>query len=139
MHLEPWHMELIERSRVARLATVSPAGTPALVPVCFALFEGRFAIPIDDKPKSGRPLARLRNLAAEPRCALLFDHYDDDWSQLAWLRVDGSASVIDGGMAPEMLAALRSRYSQYREMDLEHRSVIVMTPARCVSWRWQMD
>jgi hypothetical protein len=42
-------------------------------------------------------------------------------------------------MAPEMLAALRSRYPQYREMDLEHRRVIVMTPARCVSWRWQMD
>ena len=39
------------------------------------------------KAKSGGRLQRLVNLEADARCVLLVDHYDDDWSQLWWVRV----------------------------------------------------
>ena len=47
---------------------------------------------------------------------MLVDHYDDDWSALWWVRVDGSARVIDGGGEDEherALDALVEKYEQY--------------------------
>jgi PPOX class probable F420-dependent enzyme len=132
-----WELELIGRSRRAALATIGAAGRPNLVPVCFAFAAGRFAVPIDEKPKSGRPLARLRNIDRDPRVSLLFDHYDDDWRQLAWLRVEGVASLeSEGGPFRRELDELRRRYAQYREMALESRPLILIEPTRAVSWRW---
>jgi len=75
---------------VARLATVRPDGAPHLVPVVFAVevaADGdRVHLAVDAKPKRTRNLQRLVNLRAEPRCALLVDHYADDWSRLWWGR-----------------------------------------------------
>jgi PPOX class probable F420-dependent enzyme len=137
MQLEPWQRDLITGCRVARFATTPAQGAPALLPVCYAFLEERFFIPIDEKPKSGRPLARLRNIDRDPAVSLLIDRYDDDWSQLAWLRVEGIAVAVDGGSFPHALAALRSRYYQYREMDLESRELIVIAPLRFTAWRWK--
>lgn len=38
-------------------------------------------------------LQRLANVASEPRCSLLVDHYEDDWSSLWWVRADGEATA----------------------------------------------
>ena len=135
--LEPRELELIERSRVARLATISASGTPHLVPVCFAFFDGAFFVPIDEKPKRGGPLARVRNIERDPRATLLLDHYEDDWTQLAWLRFDCDARVLAAGAErPDVLAELRRRYGQYEEMALESRPLIALVPTRHTSWRW---
>jgi len=138
MPFEPWQLELIESCRSATLATINRTGTPSLVPVCYAYLDGRFVIAIDEKPKSGRPLARLRNIAADPRVTLLIDRYDDDWAKLAWLRVEGGAVAIDAMAWPGAVGALRTRYTQYRDMALERRPIMVITPQRHVAWRWQM-
>lgn len=138
LELEAWQRDLVESSRVARLATLNPDGSPHLVVVCFAEVDGRFVIPIDEKPKTSTRLARLRNIEHNPRVSLLFDHYDEDWTQLAWLRIDGTAEVVVAGAEmPAALGALRARYSQYGGMALENLPLLRIAPTRATSWRWQ--
>jgi PPOX class probable F420-dependent enzyme len=107
---------LLDAWPVARLATVAPDGRPHLVPIVFVRHAGALWSPVDGKPKTGGPLARLVNVAAEPRVALLLDHYDADWRRLWWIRVDGRAALGGGDAAVE--AALRAKYPQYRETPL---------------------
>jgi PPOX class probable F420-dependent enzyme len=138
VELEAWQRDLVEFSRVARLATLNPDGAPHLVVVCFAEVDGRFVIPVDEKPKRSTRLARLRNIERDSRVSLLFDHYDEDWTQLAWLRLDGRAEILEHGpeIAPA-LTALRIRYVQYLGMSLETLPLIVVEPVRATAWRWQ--
>ena len=81
-------------ARRAVLATIAPDGRPRLVPICFVV-DGEpptLYTPIDDKPKrSDDPLAlaRVRDIAADPRVTILVDRWDEDWTRLAWLRVEG--------------------------------------------------
>jgi len=85
----------VAEARVARLATVRPDGAPHLVPVTFALLDDdRVVTAVDAKPKTTQHLQRLVNISAEPRVGLLVDHYDDDWQQLWWVRLDGTARVV---------------------------------------------
>lgn len=135
-----WELALIHECRAGRLATIAPDGRPATVPVCYAESGGRLAIPVDEKPKQGRKLARIRNIERDPRVSLLIDRYDDDWTRLAWVRIDGEASVHDRGDAwTAALNALRDRYHQYRDMRLEELPLVEIQPSRVVSWRWQGD
>jgi hypothetical protein len=49
--------------------------------------------------------------------------------------VRGHATIIDRGREHESaLEALRVRYQQYRDMGLENRPVIGLTPERVSSW-----
>jgi len=79
----------VEEARVGRLATVGPGAQPHLVPCCFVLSGDVLYSAVDAKPKTSLRLQRIRNLMANPSAALLIDHYQDDWSQLWWVRVDG--------------------------------------------------
>ena len=120
---------------VARLATIDDAERPHLVPVCFALVEDRLYSVVDEKPKRSTRLQRLRNIETRPSAALLFDVYQDDWDELAWVMVRGSAVILDGGDEYDAaLAALRERYPQYRAMALEGRPLICLVPERVSSW-----
>ena len=83
--------ERLALARIGRLATVTPAGRPHIVPVCFTLHDGRIVTAVDAKPKSTTALARLDNVRATGRASLLVDHYDEDWTRLWWVRVDGPA------------------------------------------------
>lgn len=138
--LTGWQEQLVRECRVARLATIGPDRLPNIVPVCFAYEGGTFAIAIDEKPKRGGKLARIRNIERDPRVTLLVDRYDDDWTRLAWVRIHGRATVAErGSEQPAALRALRDRYPQYREMALEERPLISIVPERIVSWRWNED
>jgi PPOX class probable F420-dependent enzyme len=107
--------ERLALAPVARLATVGPDGAPHLVPCCHALVGEVVYTAVDDvKPKRSLALRRLENLRAEPRATLLVDHYDDDWSTLWWVRVDGSARLLDGGdERHRSLEILAEKYPQY--------------------------
>jgi PPOX class probable F420-dependent enzyme len=119
---------------VARLATVRPDGAPHIVPVCFAVAAGTIYTAVDGKPKRTPDLARLANIAAEPRVALLADHYDDDWTRLWWVRVDGTARrVTDAGERERALAALRTAYRQYAETP-PRGAVIAVDPLGFSGW-----
>ena len=126
----------LEGRRVAHLATADAAGVPHVVPVCFALADDSVYIAIDRKPKSGKPLKRLRNIAENPAVTLSADHYDDaDWSRLRWVMLRGRAEVLEGGA--EHAAAhrlLRAKHRQYRAMDLAPLPVIAIRIERVTSW-----
>ena len=127
----------LEHQRVARLATVDERGHPHVVPVCFALHNGRIYTPVDEKPKRGEPAAlrRVRNILTHPQICLVVDIYDDDWSKLAWLQVRGAATLVaEEQERAGAITALRERYIQYRGMDLKSRPLIGITPEQVVGW-----
>lgn len=131
-----WELELLEEQPAGVLGTIGASGRPHLVPVCYAFAGTDVVIPHDEKPKRPGPLARSRNIERDPRATLLVQRYSDDWSQLAWVRVEGAAVVVPrGDERPGALAILRKRYPQYRDMALEARPLLVLTPERVRSWR----
>jgi PPOX class probable F420-dependent enzyme len=106
--------ERFASARVARLATADADGVPHIVPLVFAVEGDTVFSAVDAKPKRTSDLKRLRNIAANPRVALLADHYDDaDWDRLWWARADGTGRVLDS--SPEAVGLLRERYAQYRD------------------------
>ena len=107
-------LDAIRDERVARLATHNPNGAIDLVPVTFALADdGTIVTAVDHKPKRTQQLQRLENIRHDPRVTLLADQYDDDWSELWWVRVRGTASVVDEP-EPAILDPLVAKYEQYR-------------------------
>jgi PPOX class probable F420-dependent enzyme len=111
--LESDALALVAAARVGHLATVRSNGAPHLVPVVFALIGRRLVSPIDHKPKRSPRLLRLDNIRQESRVSLLVDHYEEDWTRLWWVRVDGSASILDS-IHPSETAALAEKYPEYR-------------------------
>ena len=127
----------VESMRVARLATADANGVPHVVPVCYALLGGSLYVTIDEKPKRPevRAMKRLRNIAENPRVAVVVDHYDEDWSRLAWVMLRGRADVLDHGDEHDRAqAGLRERYPQYRAMRIEPLPVIALRIARVTAW-----
>ena len=139
MSLSPAHRAFLLAPRRAVLGTPRPDGRPRLVPLCFALVEDSIVRVIDLKPKSTpepRALARVRDLLARPGVTLLVDRWSDDWSELAWLRIDGQARLVepgDDGHAAA-IAALTERYEPYRSMPIASAPVIVIEPDRVIGW-----
>jgi len=126
---------LFASAPVARLATVRPDGSPHIVPICFAFSGETIYTAVDHKPKASAALARLRHIAAEPRVALLADRYEDDWSRLWWVRVDGDASIADSRQEREAAsAALAAAYPQYADRPPQG-PVIAVRPRRFSGWR----
>ncbi|BBZ46439.1 TIGR03668 family PPOX class F420-dependent oxidoreductase [Mycobacterium parmense] len=125
------------QSPVARLATVSPDGAPHLVPVVFAVADGDMVYTaVDAKPKTGRRLRRLANIAGNPRVSLLVDHYDDDWAGLWWVRADGEATVhSDGAAVAAGYRLLRAKYPQYQYVSLDG-PVIAIAVQRWSGWHF---
>jgi len=117
-------------------------GRPLVVPVCYA-FDGRTCVTaIDAKPKrvAPRALRRVRNIADNPQVSLVVDRYDEDWSQLRWVIVQGRADIL--GEGPERATAvdlLRAKFPQYRAMGLDRDITIVIriSPERTTYWSWK--
>jgi pyridoxamine 5'-phosphate oxidase family protein len=66
MEFTPAELELLRSQRLCRLATAGPSGWPHVMPVMYTLTEGgSFEFDADG--------IKLRNLAADPRCALVVD------------------------------------------------------------------
>jgi len=96
--------------RVARLATVDPEGVPHVVPICPVL-DGEAVVFATDAT------AKLRNLEANPACALVFDEYVEDWSLLRQVLIRGRAEILAEGPAWERgKALLEEKFRQYEPM-----------------------
>ena len=87
------------RRRVS-LATASADGLPLVVPICFALVEGRIYSAVDAKPKRTRDLRRLRNVADNPHVSLVIDLWDEDWTKLALGSLRRMDEAHGGMLAP---------------------------------------
>jgi PPOX class probable F420-dependent enzyme len=107
-------------ARVARLATVGASGLPHLVPVTFAMSPDParpvLATAVDHKPKTTLDLRRVRNIGETGRVSILTDEYDEDWTRLWWVRLDGRARILaDAAERAGPLAWLVAKYPQYQE------------------------
>jgi coenzyme F420-0:L-glutamate ligase/coenzyme F420-1:gamma-L-glutamate ligase len=134
---------LLRDARRGVLATIARDGTPRLVPIAFVFAPaGVIYSALDEKPKSvadPRELARVHDIQARPRVSVLADEWSEDWSGLAWVRVVGTARLVDpdGDSASEHAEAvrlLRAKYLQYETHALESRPVIRIEVERVVSW-----
>ncbi|HSH22242.1 MAG TPA: pyridoxamine 5'-phosphate oxidase family protein, partial [Candidatus Caenarcaniphilales bacterium] len=123
-------LALLADARRAVLATIAADGRPRLVPIAYAVApwtdaDGRNVIysPLDEKPKSvadPRRLARVRDILERPEVTLLIDRWSENWSELAWLRVEGEATLLEpsagwteAGRHADAVRLLRGRYPQY--------------------------
>jgi PPOX class probable F420-dependent enzyme len=129
------------QSPIARLATITPDGTPHLVPVVFAVDadpqDGHDVVytAVDAKPKTTHRLRRLLNIESNPQVSLLVDHYADDWTQLWWVRADGVAAIHADGQAMDTgYRLLRAKYRQYQSVPL-NGPVIAIIVRRWSSWQ----
>jgi PPOX class probable F420-dependent enzyme len=119
-------------ARVARMARITADG-PRLVPVTFAWHRDAAVWAVDRvKPKRHERLRRLDDLAADPRVALLADHYAEDWAELWWVELRGTAATLEGEAAAAALDALAGRYAAYRA-ERPPGPVVAVTPRR---WAW---
>lgn len=83
MEFTPTELEFLRSQRFCRLGTVGPSGWPHVMPVMYTLTEnGSFEFDADG--------VKLRNLTAEPRCALVVDAS----SPKRGVSVQGLAEVI---------------------------------------------
>ena len=136
-------------ARRAVLATMSPAGRPRLVPVCFVLVDtadrsGRPLVytPLDEKPKrveDPRRLARVQDLLVLPEATLLVDVWDEDWTRLGWLRAYGTAELLEPQPHEReehaaAVDALEAKYEQYRRQALARRPIIRLAITEALSW-----
>lgn len=138
--LDPAARAFLARHRVARLATADAAGTPHVVPFCYAVAAGRIYFVVDAKPKrrTGLGLKRMRNIVENPAVAMVADDYTERWSMLAYLLVRGHAEVVsESGERRRALRALRARYPQYRSMPLDgpEHPVVRITPSHVHFWQ----
>ena len=132
--------KILKAARVARLATSDAKGRPHVVPVCFAYDGKLFYTAVDQKPKRvpRERLARLQNIRAMPRVALLVDEYDEDWTQLWFILVRGTARLIPDSAHQERawaIGKLKAKYAQYtRGMLADDAPIIRITPDRTTYW-----
>jgi PPOX class probable F420-dependent enzyme len=127
----------LDAQRVGRLATADGAGRPHVVPICYALSGDTVYFTIDEKPKKkpAAGLKRLANLRGNPFAALVVDRYDEDWSRLGWVMLQGRAEVLESGPEHDRAqAALRARYAQLAAMRIEGLPVVAVRVDHVASW-----
>lgn len=134
----PGPADLLETARVAHLATSGRDGRPHVVPICFVWRSGILYTPIDLKPKRSsdpRRLRRVRNLIENPRASVVVDTYGEDWSRLAYVLVEGAATVLESGAEHRAAAdALLAKYPQYAALPLGARPIVRVAATRIVRW-----
>jgi PPOX class probable F420-dependent enzyme len=146
--LTPGHRAFLAAARTATLATMAPSGRPRLVPICFVVGpdapDGRARLysSLDDKPKRSddpHDLGRVQDILVLPEASLLVDRWSENWSELAWLRIEARAELLE----PEprerdehaaAVEALRRKYPQYADHRLEDRPILRFTVERVVAW-----
>tara|TARA_B100000676_G_C17986693_1_gene792323 strand:+ start:708 stop:1178 length:471 start_codon:yes stop_codon:yes gene_type:complete len=127
---QPAVQSLLGQWPVATLSTFGTHGIDTVPVVFWYNGAGQLFIPHDGKPKRPGRLQRFRNLEADPRCTLLFQHYSADWRQLWWLRVRGTGVTQSLGEGPA--EGLRAKYPQYAHTELTPGNEAVRVEIRAV-------
>ena len=130
---------LLESARVAHLATADQYARPHAVPIVFVIREDSLYFPLDRKPKredDWHMLRRVRNIETNGRVAIIVDHYEEDWTKLAWVLLEGVATILETGDERDAAArALHAKYPQYAGDALDARPVVRVGIERTVAWR----
>ena len=120
--------ELLTTGRVAHLATADQYARPHVVPIVFVWQGPVLYTPFDRKPKRDddwHALRRVRNIETNGRVAIVVDRYGEDWSRLAWVLLEGVATILESGDERDAGAKLlREKYAQYETLPLEGRPIV---------------
>ena len=129
---------LLETAAVAHLATADQYARPHVVPIVFVWRDPLLYTPLDRKPKRDddwHALRRVRNIETNGRVSVVVDRYDDDWTRLAYVLLDGIAEILElGAERDSAAAALVAKYPQYRTLPLDDRPIVRVTVERRVWW-----
>jgi PPOX class probable F420-dependent enzyme len=128
----------LRAARVGRLATVTPEGSPHVVPLVFVVLERDGGLVaywvVDEKPKRSRRLQRVRNIEANASVEILVDQYSDDWGRLWWVRAAGTGRVVRSrSERVAALDALRAKYEQYASSP-PNGTVVAIDIQRVTGW-----
>lgn len=135
--------EIVEKARVARLATVDSECKPHLIPVVFVFDNNSYFIPIDEKHKRSTPekLRRTKNIRQNSNVVLLIDEYNEDWTKLYFIMIQGNALIIGGKkleqnekvLLEKVHRLLYEKYLQYEKIGVGGY-VIMIDPKKVISW-----
>ena len=137
-----YYTSLTNKARVARLATVDSENKPHLVPVVF-VFDGKYYyVPLDEKIKKDKPerLKRVKNIQQNPNVVLLIDEYNEDWSKLRFIMIQGRASLIGKKVQHNELVLekahklLYRKYHQYKKIGIGE-ICIKIDPEKTIAWK----
>jgi PPOX class probable F420-dependent enzyme len=108
------------------------------VPIVFVYEHPHLYTPIDDKPKKSEDRMRLRrvqNVVTNGRASVVIDAWDEDWSRLRYVLLEGTADLIESGPERDRaVALLEAKYPQYGSLPLGDAPVIRVTVERRVDW-----
>ena len=104
----PAERAFVEPAPVAHLSTLDLEGAPHVVPICPVLDLDRVVF------TSQAGTAKVRNLHGDPRVALCWDEYLDDWDALRQVVAFGRAVRIEPGFEFERdKALLTEKFPQF--------------------------
>ena len=121
-------------ARIGHLATADAAGVPHNVPLCFWFDGARISTSRSTRNPNADARWRCAGCAISrqtPTSPLVVDHYEEHWSNLAYVLVHGHAGVVDDREEYVLaLRSLRDKYPQYRAMALsiENNPVVRIDP-----------
>lgn len=129
---------VLNKTRVGHFASVDEQGVPHVVPICFVLDSNTIYSLIDEKPKESKDseLGRVRNIRSNESASLVVDYYSEDWSQLFWVQLRGTATLTqpESNIHERIVPKLEEKYPQYTEHNLYARLLITLSVETTVSW-----
>ena len=132
MRLKKSLAKLVEWERLCRVATVSAAGVPHVVPVCHVLDDGKVYFASETGAR------KICNLRDNPHVTVTVDLYSDEWSSLKGVMIQGTGALVSqSARFRKIRRLLYAKYPQYPDMSAigERDSVIVeVTPRHAFSW-----
>ncbi len=96
-----------------------------MIPVCNDDHRGLVYSALDLKPERVPPreLKRVRNIRTNPKVALVVDDYSEEWDALAYVLIQGRATILESGAERD-----------HAEMLDEGCATLRITPDRVVAW-----
>jgi len=80
-------------------------------------------------------LRRVQNVVTNGRASVVIDAWDEDWSRLRYVLLEGTADLIEFGPERDRaIQLLETKYPQYLLMPLGDAPVIRVTVERRVDW-----
>ena len=131
MKLTKAETDFIKQQGVARIATIGPDNMPHNVPVCPVLDRDRVYVGSD------KNAAKVRNIEANPKAAIVFDVYRDSWKDLRGVMLRCTARLVDEKDFKRIRRKIYAKYPRYESdaaLDPEDSVIIELTPEKKFSW-----
>ncbi|WP_410767445.1 pyridoxamine 5'-phosphate oxidase family protein [Haloferax sp. DFSO60] len=120
---------LFEEADVARVATVGPDGLPHVVPVAFAIVDGKLCFETDADS------VKVSNIKATGVAAAIVDAGEDEYAEHRGVQWRGDARVVtDSEFVKDIERALFGTVKSIPDASGHERVKVELTPEKTVSW-----